>query len=282
MRRSMHNLLGVCPGVCALISIAACASHETPRLTTLAWTAEPPLSAAVVAPTSQPEVTFEPVQPLDLEGSQAYTRDQYNKSYSTPGFQLEPNAFLIQTLNQIAKVREVEQPNPQLKPDPDPTALEIAMGNGRNAIPLVQHGYRTVAFDLSDVGVNLARRKAAELGLGDRLSAVAADAYNYDYGTEEWNIVVMMYFRMTFNYLSKVKDSVKPGGYIIMEFQDTNITNETLAQFMDWTIVHYERDYLPRDWGPGRKYSPGPILRLVARKPKAPPGAPSIIENAGR
>src|SRR6185503_4064408 len=44
-------------------------------------------------------------------------------------------------------------------------ALDVGMGDGRNTIALAQRGYRVVGFDFSDVGVNRARRRAAELGL---------------------------------------------------------------------------------------------------------------------
>ncbi len=277
--RDLRDPLQICLRICALATIAGCASQDVTGLAKSPPAPEPPPIDTGRAATTHSEVAFEPVQQLLLEPGLASTRDQYNSSYAHADFQQEPNAFLIQMLNQIAKMRELDQRNPQFMPDPDPTALEIAMGNGRNAIPLAQHGYRTLAFDLSDVGVNQARKKAAELGLVDRLHAITADAYAFDYGREKWNVVVMMYFRMAWDHLPKVKDSVKPGGYIIVEFQDINTTNETLAQFMDWTIVHYEHDHLPRDWGPGAKHSPGMLLRLVARKPELTTDAETATPN---
>lgn len=263
MRRGPYSLLVVL----ALAMIAACASHESLRLTTRPSAAEPPSNAPAVSPSGRAEAVFEPARPLDLDAGLASMRDQYNRSYSKPGFQLEPNAFLIQTLDQIVKKQEIELRDPRIKSDPDPTALEIAMGNGRNAILLAQRGYRTVAFDLSDVGVNMARRRAAQLGLAN-LDAQVADAYRFDYGVEKWNVVVMMYFYIGDDHIQTVKDAVKPGGSIIMELTDHRVGNEVLSGFMDWEIAHYEHDHLPRDWAPYDNKSPGSVLRLVAKKPK--------------
>ena len=256
MLRIIHRMPVACAlAACALM--AACASHGPSRS-----------AIAATQPASRPQAVFEPAQPLELAPYPASTRDAYNKSYAATDFQLEPNAFLIRTLDQIAALNEFEQSNPQVTPDPDTTALDIATGNGRNAIPLAQRGYRTVAFDLSDVGVNAARKKAAELGLGDRLHAITADATTYDYGTAQWSIVVMMYYRVSPDRIADVKNSVKPGGYVIMECREPRPGNQALDDFMDWDIVLYQHDRLPRDWSSGTPHSPGQVLRLVARKPK--------------
>ncbi len=62
-----------------------------------------------------------------------------NKLYMTPGqirFRYEPNAFLVQTAK-------------RLKPG---KALDIAMGQGRNAVFLATQGWDVTGYDLADEG----------------------------------------------------------------------------------------------------------------------------------
>lgn len=249
--------------------IASCATRSAQSL------APPPSStqSRMVAATQAVEVPAPaPLTPLQLEGGLATIRDAYNQTYANRsiqpnGYRLEPNAFLLESLDRIAAQQAFEQRVRHALPLAQPCALEVAMGDGRNAIALAQRGYQTTGFDLSDVGVNRARQRAAALGVSNRLSAQLADAYTFDYGKDRWNLIVMMYFYPGPNYMQRIKDAIKPGGYYILEVKDESHANEILAQFIDWEVIHYEHDRLQRDWTPSYSPGPGPCLRLLVRKP---------------
>ena len=70
-------------------------------------------------------------------------RDQYNRTYASPDeqqtFNHEPNAFLTTVLRDT-------------KPG---KAVDVGMGQGRDAIWLARRGWHVTGFDLSDVGVKL-------------------------------------------------------------------------------------------------------------------------------
>ena len=70
-------------------------------------------------------------------------------------------------------------------------ALDIGMGEGRNAIFLATNGWEVTGFDISDVGVRLAREAAQKKGL--KVETLVDDADRFDYGTQRWDMVVGMY-----------------------------------------------------------------------------------------
>jgi SAM-dependent methyltransferase len=231
------------------------------------------------APRQADAVAFEQAAPLELEpGSYvASQRDHYNRIYARPESERPPaNEFLMECLERIDALNEREQSATAPHSDKNssgnnssPTALDIAMGDGRNTIALAQRGYRTVGFDFSDVGVNRARRRAAELGLA---IDARVDTFRDEYLREAaWDVVAMMYFSVGGNQLQRIKQSVKPGGHMIIEFAGHYPTNDTLRDFLDWQIIVYEMDFGHREWA-SKQPNPGPGIRtrLLVRRPVGP------------
>ena len=64
-------------------------------------------------------------------------------------FNHNPNAFLVECVR-------------NRKPG---KALDVGMGSGRNALYLASHGWDVTGFDIADVGVVQARKKAKTLGV---------------------------------------------------------------------------------------------------------------------
>lgn len=283
---SVRRLNLVCQWIAGLaISLAlACALHVGSATQPAAQSR--PADAGPERTGQADPVEFEPAEPLDLEpGSNlASQRDHYNRIYAeAEGEQPEPNEFLVECLDRIDALNKRErsattQPdNQSALPRGDgrpthpsaPAALDIAMGDGRNTIALAQRGYRTVGFDIADVGVNRARRRAAELGLTiDARVDTFSDAYLQP---GRWDVVAMMYFSVGRDDLERIKQSVKPGGHLIMEFAGHHPNNDTLRGFLDWQIVLYEIDFGHRDWA-AKQPNPGAgmLTRLLVRRPVEP------------
>ena len=151
------------------------------------------------------------------------------------------------------------------------TALDIAMGQGRNALLMASYGWEVTGFDISDVAIDLARSDAAERGL--HVDAVVADAIDFDYGAERWDLVSAIYVH---NLLTARADdimrSLKPGGILVVEgFHRDEVgfgyrTNELLDTFGTLAVLHYEEaDGIPDQiWGArGETFR---FVRLVAEK----------------
>src|SRR5688572_30644389 len=71
------------------------------------------------------------------------------------------------------------------------TALDIATGQGRNALYLAQQKWRVTGVDISDEGLRLAKEAATAQKL--KLDLVQQDIEKYDLGTGKWDLVTLIY-----------------------------------------------------------------------------------------
>jgi SAM-dependent methyltransferase len=80
-------------------------------------------------------------------------------------------------------------------------ALDIACGEGRNAIWLAERGWRVTAVDFSDVAL----RKAAELAAsrGVEVDWVQADVLEYEPQPEAFDLVAVLYLQLAHDELTR-------------------------------------------------------------------------------
>jgi SAM-dependent methyltransferase len=151
-------------------------------------------------------------------------------------------------------------------------ALDLAMGQGRNALYLASRGWNVTGVDLSDEGIRQARDAAKKLGVS--LDAVLADIDEYDFGTDRWDLVTMVYAGSSKQWMERIKPSLRRGGLFVFEFfykaedEDTETWRGTDAAtlasaFAGWEILEQTEVEDVPDWGK-RKVK---LVRFVARKP---------------
>lgn len=87
----------------------------------------------------------------------------------------EPNDFLAQNYEAIPKGK----------------VLCLAEGEGRNAVFLAKQGYSVTAVDSSTVGLEKARKLAAENDV--ELALIHADLTEFDVGVAQWNGIVSIF-----------------------------------------------------------------------------------------
>jgi SAM-dependent methyltransferase len=135
------------------------------------------------------------------KGGVGAERDTWNEIYRGGiGFSKEPNRLLKETLR-------------GKKPG---AALDVAMGQGRNALYMASQGWKVTGVDFSDEGVRAAREEATKRKL--HLDAVNADIDTYDFGAAKWDLVTMIYATSNAKWIEKIKPSLKPGGLFVLEF----------------------------------------------------------------
>ena len=193
-------------------------------------------------------------------------REQYNGTYANAGeqntFNHEPNAFLVEMLRTWKPGR----------------ALDVGMGQGRNAIWLAKQGWNVTGFDLSDAGVKLAQEKASEAGV--KIKAVVANADEFDFGLDHWDLIVLSYVPFS-SYRDRLIRSLKPGGVVLVEFlhEDTRRVrlfsggfqdNELIHAFPGLRVLRYEDVWAKQDWGVQLDGN-NRLVRLLAQKPAPPP-----------
>ncbi len=189
-------------------------------------------------------------------------KERWNKVFSSPQpvFNSNPNAFLVEVVSN-------RRPG---------VALDLGMGQGRNALYLAQRGWSVTGVDISDVGLAQARQQAQKLGV--QLNAVLQNADTFDFGKEKWDLVVSLYFPPR-PYASRIRAGLKAGGIVVVEGLHRDSpdnqrlgagvvfgANELLRVFDDFRILRYEDVVAPADWGSPETREPARVVRLLAQK----------------
>ncbi|WP_239491553.1 bifunctional 2-polyprenyl-6-hydroxyphenol methylase/3-demethylubiquinol 3-O-methyltransferase UbiG [Luteitalea sp. TBR-22] len=173
--------------------------------------------------------------------------DFWNRFFTVdaPRFNTSPNAFL-------ASVVEGRRPG---------RALDVGMGEGRNALFLAKLGWDVTGFDPADRAVALARERAATMKL--RLDARVAMDSTFDFGREQWDLIVYSWVPPTGSVTQAIA-GLKPGGIIVVEAGSAWFPpNGLLRQFEGLRVVHYEDR---RDTSDFFDRSQMDVVRLVAEK----------------
>ncbi|HLG07755.1 MAG TPA: class I SAM-dependent methyltransferase [Gaiellaceae bacterium] len=106
-------------------------------------------------------------------------------------------------------------------------ALDLACGEGRNALWLAGLGWRVTAVDFSEVAVAKARERAALAGLD--VDFVCADLLEYEPERDAYDLVLVFYLQAPADelrlVLSRAAGALVPGGTFLLVGHDlTNMT----------------------------------------------------------
>jgi len=170
----------------------------------------------------------------------------------------EPNSLLVETAGRLAPGR----------------ALDIGMGEGRNARYLAQRGWDVTGVDASGEGV----RQAREAG-GVRVVQRAVE--EFDMGREEWDLIAGIYVHgVGLRASERIVAGRRVGGVLVVEGFHRDVmalgvegmtggllgyqTNALLRHFLALRVTRYEDRVAMADW----RRIEAPIVRMVARKAK--------------
>ncbi len=111
-----------------------------------------------------------------------------------------------------------KEPNPFLKKHihllPKGRALDIASGEGRNAVFLAQNGFEVDAVDISEKGLKKARKLAREKGV--KINIFLVDLDQHPIGKERYDLIADFYF-LRRRLIPRIKKGLKKGGKVIFE-----------------------------------------------------------------
>jgi SAM-dependent methyltransferase len=181
--------------------------------------------------------------------------DRWNSILTSPNprFNTAPNQFLVDMTR-------------DLKPG---AALDVGMGQGRNAIFLAQRGWDVTGFDPADKAVELAAREAARAGV--RIKASVQRMEQFDWGANRWDLVVLSYVPVR-GFVDRIHKALKPGGAVVIEaFHSEGLpagrgvvwnSNELLEAFRSFRILRYEDVVGKADFG----MRPTRLVRLFAQR----------------
>lgn len=159
------------------------------------------------------------------------------------------------------------------------TALDVGMGNGRNAIYLARKGWKVVGIDSSDAAIKQAQAGAAKLGA--QIDARKGRFEDLRIGAAEYDLILCMYVNdLAVKQARKIIAALKPNGLLIVEDYHSDAafanlkpdppqtgykTNELLRAFNALRILRYEDRSAQAEWSNGPD-GRAPLVRLVARK----------------
>ena len=127
-------------------------------------------------------------------------RDFWNERYRQgTGFETGPNRLLVET---------VEKRKPG-------AALDIMMGQGRNAIFLASQRWEVTGVDISDEGLRIANETAGKRKLA--ITTIQADVNTWDPGVAKWDLIAMIYAGADPALVERMKPSLKKGGLFVLE-----------------------------------------------------------------
>jgi len=170
-----------------------------------------------------------------------------------------------------------KEPNPFLKKHirllPKGRALDIAAGEGRNAVFLAQHGFEVDAVDISEIGLKKGQKLAR--GKGVKINTFLVDLDQYQIGKERYDLIANFYF-LKRRLIPRIKKGLKKRGRVIFEtylLEHRTLgtggprqakyflkPNELLRLFKDFTILFY-REGIFREGGKRKA-----VASLIAEK----------------
>lgn len=177
----------------------------------------------------------------------------FDRMYSWSGapFSRNPSAL-------VTKVASTRKPG---------KALDIAMGQGRNAIWLAKAGWTVSGYDISPEALRQANQAASSAGLS--LDAKLASHDEYPLGESQWDLIVMSFAFTRLSdadYMKRVHSSLKPGGVLLIEGFNggprPGDPNMILKAFLDYRVLLFEDLPDLADWG----QSKAPLLRMALEK----------------
>jgi ubiquinone/menaquinone biosynthesis C-methylase UbiE len=137
-------------------------------------------------------------------------REHWDERYGTEEliWKAEPNRFLVEELDAL----------------PPGRALDLACGEGRNAVWLASKGWRVTGADFSRAGLAKAQRLATDRGV--EVTWVEADVVEWRPPTASFDLVVVMYLHLPAEQrrraLAHAAAALAPGGVLLVVGHDTS------------------------------------------------------------
>ena len=158
--------------------------------------------------------------------------NQWNDRYATDDYvwKADPNVFLVSEIAGLAPGR----------------ALDLACGEGRNAVWLAEQGWSATGVDFSDVGLDKGRRLAAERGVD--VEWVCADATTWEPPAEAFDLVAVFYLQLPADgrrqAIGIAGRALGPGGTLLVVAHDLANLVDGVGGPQDPVVLYAPEDVL--------------------------------------
>jgi SAM-dependent methyltransferase len=177
-------------------------------------------------------------------------------------FNKNPNTFLANAVKNI-------------KPG---KAIDVAMGQGRNAIYLAKLGWDVTGFDIADEAMEYAKKQAKLQNI--QIKTIRQGSEEFDFGNQQWDLISFIYsgcIEEVPGMAERMKEGLKNDGIIVFEFFHReagiamerndfgcpeNAEKDLLLKLGGFKIITYEEKVDIADYGL-EKYK---LVRMIAKK----------------
>jgi SAM-dependent methyltransferase len=138
------------------------------------------------------------------------SREHWDERYGTEEliWKADPNRFLVEELQALAPGR----------------ALDVACGEGRNAVWLASKGWHVTGVDFSRAGLAKAQRLATDRGV--EVAWVEADVVEWQPPSASFDVVVVLYLHLPAEQrrqaLARAAAALAPGGILLVVGHDAS------------------------------------------------------------
>jgi len=146
----------------------------------------------------------------EASSRQQRERDFHNETFADGKRARAAKFYAIHRASQSAYERHIHE-RPERK-----NVLEYGCGSGSAAFDLAAAGARVTGIDISDVAIDMATRRSADLGLGDRMRFLVMDAEQLDFDDASFDLVcgsaILHHLDLRRAY-AEIARVLRPGGY---------------------------------------------------------------------
>lgn len=125
-------------------------------------------------------------------------------------------------------------------------ALDVACGEGRNAIWLATRGWSAVGVDFSAVAIDRARRLADQAGVAERTDFIVGDAVGGDLPPGPFDAAIVAYLHLAAADRSRAirhaVERVAPGGVLLVVGHDTTNLTQGVGGPQDPAVLFTPED----------------------------------------
>jgi SAM-dependent methyltransferase len=144
-------------------------------------------------------------------------------------------------------------------------AVDVGMGQGRNAIYLAKMGWEVTGYDIADEALDYAKTEAVKQHV--KLTVVQQGSEEFNFGNEQWDLISFIYegcIEDIPGLAERMKKGLKQHGIIVFEFfhRDAGIAmgrndfgclanaeKEELLRLSGFKIITYEEKFGISDYG---------------------------------
>ena len=157
-------------------------------------------------------------------------REEWDRRYSEPDllWSATPNRFLVQEAGGL----------------PPGRALDLACGEGRNALWLAARGWRVTGIDFSSIAIAKARKRARTERVDVEL--VCADLLDYEPERDTYALVLLLYLQLPAEerklVLGGAAQALEPGGTLLLIGHDLTTRTDGVGGPSDPSVLYTPDD----------------------------------------